>query len=66
MMAATLHAMIVVVRQLTWTPITSRRLVSMTNGTSPSGMPKESTAWLRTSALVGFMPTARTAIAGPS
>ena len=54
----------VVRRLLTWTPITSRRQVSITSGISASGIPNESTTWLSTSASVGFMPAARTAMAG--
>jgi hypothetical protein len=38
--------------------------VSITSGTSASGMPNESTTWLSTSASVGFIPAASTAIAG--
>ena len=52
------------VRPLTWIPMMSRRPVSMTSGTSASGMPKESTTWLSTSTLVGLIPMASTASAG--
>ena len=55
------QASAVVRGRLTCTPITSRRQVSITSGTSASGMPNDSTTWLSTSALVvlaiGFSPT---------
>ena len=57
-MITTVQAMMMVARRLTWTPMTSRRLVSMTSGMSARGMPKESTTWLSTSTLVGLRPTA--------
>ena len=64
MAAAMVQAEVMRMRPLTWTPMMSRRLVSMTSGMSAIGMPKESTTWLRTSALVGFMPMAMTMSAG--
>ena len=64
MAMAMVQAEVMRVRPLTWTPMMSRRLVSITSGMSAIGMPKESTTWLRTSTLVGFMPMARTTSAG--
>ena len=45
-------------------PITSRRPVSTTSGTSANGIPNDSTTWLSTSAPVGLTPTARITSAG--
>ena len=62
--AAIAQAILVVSGWFTWAPITSRRLVSRTSGISAKGMPKDSTTWLRTSALVGLTPRASTTRAG--
>src|SRR4051812_23539535 len=62
--AATMLAATVVRPRLTSAPITSRRRVSSTSGTSANGMPNESTTWLITSDLVGFRPSASTISAG--
>ena len=62
--AATTHAATVVTRRLTSAPMTSRRRVSSTSGTSANGMPKDSTTWLMTSARVGSSPMASTISAG--
>ena len=62
--AATMRGDAVVRRRLTSAPMTSRRRVSSTSGTSANGIPNESTTWLITSARVGLTPTASTISAG--
>src|SRR6185312_6037810 len=54
--AATSHANAVVVRRFTSEPISSRRLVNQTSGTSAKGIPKLSTTWLSTSVRDGSAP----------
>src|SRR5206468_4084512 len=49
MRAATTAAAVDVARWFTSTPMTSRRLVKRTSGTSAKGIPNESTTWLITS-----------------
>ena len=44
--------------------MTSLRIVSSTSGISASGMPNDSTTWLRISASVGLTPIASTTSAG--
>ena len=51
-------------RPLTCAPITSRRLVRSTSGTSANGIPNDRTTWLSTSASVALTPSARTTSAG--
>src|SRR5215210_781025 len=61
---ATTEATTVVRPRLTSAPMTSRRRVSSTSGTSANGMPKERTTWLMTSERDGSSPRPSTASAG--
>ena len=64
MLIVAANASTFVASRLTWTPITSRRLVNTTRGTRAKGIPNDNTTWLRTSALVGLTPSARITSAG--
>ena len=63
-MTATATEATVVSRRLTCTPITRGSQVSSTRGARASGMPNDSSTWLRTSARVGSNPRASSVSAG--
>src|SRR5918911_1030697 len=64
MSVATNEATAVVTGWLTSTPITSRRDVKRTSGTSANGIPNDSTTWLITSVREGSTPQPTTTSAG--